>query len=323
MTVDFDFHGTFRVQSRISGGRGRIAGNWLRSRPDLISSDDVNRTLAQHALWSGLFVNLRAAIMTRREGSFHEASDNLYKIECFEPFREGPAFPCHIVDVSKAAAQWRQRWPLVASLFVERQLADLAGVLENLEGVIANEYCCHEAGHLLGRAIQAKTKNSYFSPGDRVRWPLIWVEEFRADLHSYSVALETMTPHSAAALFVYNCVARLAGDVFSVRDRTYGYGIVPFLLFVLLVNLRFLEIVRTKSGLKVAVATASVPEIVRIMERCHLHALEELTEKELATHDPLEWGMNAARYYRERVLKNPLREDYLRLLSDAADQMNR
>jgi len=260
--------------------------------------------------------------MTQREGMFHDASDNLYKIECFEPFREGPAFPCHIVDVSKAATQWRQRWPLVASIFVENQLADLAGIQEDLEGVIANEYCCHEAGHLLGHAVQAKAKNSYFSPGDRVRWPLIWVEEFRADLHSYSVALETMTPHSAAALFVYNYLARLAGDALSVRDRTYGYGTVPFLLFVLLVNLRFLEIARTKSGLKLAVATASVPEILRIMERCHTHGLEALTERELATHDPLEWGINAARYYRERVLKNPLREDYLRLLCGATDQTN-
>jgi hypothetical protein len=83
--------------------------------------------------------------------------------------------------------------------------------------------------------------------------------------------------------------------------------------------LGFLEIVRRKSGLKVAVPTASVSEIVSIMERCHVHALGELTEIELATGDPLAWGINAARYYRRRVLENPLRYDYLRLLSGATN----
>jgi hypothetical protein len=317
MAVDFDFNGTFRVQSRMHGRPGRIAGNWLPIRHGVICSDDVNRTLARNAHWSGLSVNLRAAIMTRREGMFHDVSDNLYKIECFEPLGEGRPFPCHIVDVLKALAQWHHRWPLVASLFTESHVEDLACVVEDLEGVIANEYCCHEAGHVLGRAVQTKTQNSYFSPGDRVRWPLIWVEEFRADLHSYLVALELMTPKAAAAMFVYNCLARWAGDALSVRDQSYGYGAVPFLLFILLLDLGFLEIVRSKSALKLAIATASVPEIVCIMERCHLHALKELTEVELATYDPLEWGINAARYYRERVLRNPLREDYLRLLSDA------
>jgi len=83
MPVDFDFNGTFRVQSRKSGRPGRIAGNWLAIRQGMISSVDVNRALAGNAHWSGLPVNLRTAIMTKREGMFHDAADNLYKIECF------------------------------------------------------------------------------------------------------------------------------------------------------------------------------------------------------------------------------------------------
>jgi hypothetical protein len=62
----------------------------------------------------------------------------------------------------------------------------------------------------------------------------------------------------------------------------------------------------------------SIPEIVNTMKNCHLHALKELTEVELATDDPLEWGINAARYYKYRVLQNPLRENYLELLSGRA-----
>jgi len=315
MAVDFDFNGIFRVQSRRVGKKGRIAGNWFTNRAGVVSSDDLNRTLVRNAHWSGVAVNVRAAIMTRREGMFRDAPDNLYKMECYQPLDGGDPFPCHIIDVTKAVAQWRQRWLLVSSLFVGNQAAELACFVEDLEAVIANEYQCHEAGHVLGRSVQRKSAESYFSPGGRVRWPLIWVEEFRADLHSYSVALELLRPHAAAALFVYNCLARLAGDALSVRTQSYGYGPIPFLLFALLVELGFLEVVKSKCGLKVAVGKASIAEIVNTMNNCHIHALRELTNIELAGDDQLEWGINAARYYRERVLKNPLREDYLELLS--------
>jgi len=101
----------------------------------------------------------------------------------------------------KAAAQWQQRWPFVASLFVDDDAANLARIVDDVVKVIANEYCCHEAGHQLGRAVQTKSQESYFSPGGKVQWPLIWVEEFRADLHSYSIALELLPPQAAAALF--------------------------------------------------------------------------------------------------------------------------
>jgi hypothetical protein len=315
MTIDFDFNGIFRVQSRRFGKKGRIAGNWFANRAGVISADDLNRTIVRNAHWSGTTVNVRAAIITRREGMFHDAPDNLYKMECYQPLDGGDPFPCHIIDVTKAVTQWHQRRPLVSSLFVGNQAADLAGVVEDPEAVIVNEYHCHEAGHVLGRSVQRKSEESYFSPGGRVRWPLIWVEEFRADLHSYAVALELLKPRLAAALFVYNCLARLAGEALSVRTGSYGYGPIPFLLFTLLVELRFLALVKSKSQLKVTVPETSIAGIVNSMNNCHVHALTEFTEVELATEDQLEWGINAARYYRERVLENPLREDYLVMMS--------
>jgi hypothetical protein len=320
MAVDFDFNGIYRVQSRKSGRRGRIAGNWFTFKDRIVSSDALNQALSRNAYWSGVPVSVRAANLTRREGAFYQAPDNLYKIECYQPVDGGERFPCHIVDVLKAAGQWQQRRALVSSLLIEHQSSDLVSLVEDLQSVIANEYCCHEAGHVLGRSVQTKTQQSYFSPGGRVSWPLIWVEEFRADLHSYSVALELMASQDAAALFVYNCFARFGGDALSVRNKSYGYGPIPFLLFVLLLDLGFLAIAKSKSGLKVEVASVSIPEILKTMKGCHLHALREFTEAELATDDPLEWGINAARYYREKVLKNPLREDYLKLLAGEANQ---
>lgn len=319
MAVDFDFDGTFRVQSRRSGRQGRIAGNWFASRDRIVSSDAINQALVSNAHWSRVSVNVRAAILTRREGAFKEAPDNLYKIECYQPLAGDESFPCHIIDVLKAAEQWQQRRSLVSSI-IEHQSSDLASLVVDLQSVIANEYCCHEAGHVLGRSVQTKTKESYFSPGGKVSWPLIWVEEFRADLHSYSVALELMAPQDAAALFVYNCFARWCGDALSLRNKSYGYGPIPFLLFVLLLDLGFLAITKHKSGLKVEVVKMSISEILFTMKSCHLHALRELTEAEIASDDPLEWGINAARYYGERVLKNPLRDDYLKLLTGKANQ---
>jgi hypothetical protein len=253
--------------------------------------------------------------MTKREGIFREVLDNLYKIECYEPLDGGDPFPCHIIDITKAVAQWHERWPLVSSLFVKDQAADLASVINDLETVIANEYYCHEAGHVFGRSVQTKTGKAYFSPGSRACWPLIWVEEFRADLHSYSVALELLRPHAAVAVFVYNCLARWAGDALSMKSRSYGYGPIPFLLFNLLLELRFLKLVKSKSKVQAAISKASIQELMTTMRNCHLHALKEFTEVELTTDDPLEWGINAARYYRKKVLRNPLHEDYVELLS--------
>ena len=315
MPVDFDFKGIFRVQSRKSGKSGRIAGNWFANRDDVISCENLNRTLARNTHWSGVPVNLRPAIMTKREGIFREVLDNLYKMECYEPLDGGDPFPCHIIDVTKAVAQWHERWPLVSSLFVKDETVALAGLINDLQTVIANEYYCHEAGHVLGRSVQTKTAKAYFSPGGKACWPLIWVEEFRADLHSYSVASELLRPHAAVAVFVYNCLARWAGDALSMKHQSYGYGPIPFLLFNLLLELGFLKLVKSKNKLKVAISKVSMHELVNTMKSCHLHALREFTEVELSTDDPLEWGINAARYYRQRVLRNPLREDYLELLS--------
>ena len=315
---DFDFDGIFRVQSRRLGHRGRIAGNWTASE-GRISSETMNNALTKNPLWSGDRINLRAATVTRREGVFRRVADNLYKIECYEPLNGGTPFPSHIVDVSKAVEQWHYRLPLISHCFVGTQAATLTALIGDLEATVASEYCCHEAGHVIGRSVQTKFERSYFAPRGKIIWPLVWVEEFRADLHSYLLALDVMAPGDAVSLFIYNCFARWAGDALSLRDQSYGYGTIPFLLFALLLEIRFLEIVTRKSGTKLTVVSASIPEMVRVMTECHNHALREITKPELSTDDCLQWGINAAQYYRQRVLENPLHESYIKLLTLATN----
>jgi hypothetical protein len=313
---DFDFDGTFRVQSRRLGQRGRIAGNWNASESRL-SSDALNKALSNNPLWSGDPINLRAATVTRREGVFRQVPDNLYKIECYEPLNGGAPFPSHIVDVQKAVEQWHQRLTLVSCLFVGNQAVALTALVGDLEATVTNEYCCHEAGHVIGRSVQNKAERFYFAPKGKVLWPLVWVEEFRADLHSYSLGLDVMAPEDAVSLFIYNCFARWAGDALSLNDQSHGYGTIPFLLFALLLEVGFLEIITRKSGTKLAVMTTAISEIARVMTECHNHALREITQHELTTDDCLLWGINAAHYYRQRVLENPLHESYIKLLRHA------
>lgn len=318
LTGDFDFDGLLQVQSRQLGRRGRLAGRWLSPREGVISANCMNEALARDARWSGVPINLLAAAVTTRAGMFHEVPDNLYKIDSYEPLNGGERFPAHIVDVFKAVEQWHRRFPLVSSLFGEPQSTILASLTGRLEDTIPNEYLCHEGGHVLGWSVQTKSARGYFALGGKILWPLVWVEEFRADLHSYSVALEVTSARAAASIFIYNCLARFAGDAVSVREQTYGYGTIPFLLFCLLSEVGFLETIRWKSGLKLAVAGTSISDIVFAIKECQSHALKEITDAELSTDDPLEWGINAARYYRRRVLENPLHADYIQLLTDAS-----
>jgi hypothetical protein len=238
-----------------------------------------------------------------------------YKIECFTPFDGSSPFPCHIVDVPKAIGQLRERLPLVLLLFANSQGEVLSRCLVDLRVAVTNEYYCHEAGHVLGRPVQVKSAVDYFKPAGQVAWPLVWVEEFRADLHSYSVAADLLEPRAAAAVFLYNLFARLAGDRVSFQRQTYGYGPIPFLLLALLVDLGFLRVTAWRGRTRLFAAAVAEDAVVDVMRRCHQHALEAFTEPELSAGNPLDWGINAARYYRARLAENPLRAAYLELLA--------
>jgi hypothetical protein len=228
----------YRVQSRTASREGRLRGDWLVRGDGLLSTGAVNSALSRNSWWSGVPVNLACAMVARRDGMFHDVPDNLYKIECFTPFDGSSPLPCHIVDVPKAIGQLRDRLPL----FANSQGEVLSRCFADLRVALANEYYCHEAGHVLGRPVQVKSAVDYFKPAGQVAWPLVWVEEFRADLHSYSVAADLLEPRAAAAVFLYNLFARLAGDRVSFQRQTYGYGPIPFLLLALLVDLGFLRV---------------------------------------------------------------------------------
>lgn len=245
--MSFDFKGIYRVQSRNSSREGRLIGKWF-FRQGTLSSEILNRVLSREPRWSGVPINVRPALVTRRSGMFKDVPDNLYKIECFEPATGYNPLPCHIIDVLKAADQWPEKFSNISRLFVNGHAMRLAGRIDDLFITIANEYCCHEGGHTLGQPVQLKSRLGYFKPGGKIAWPLVWVEEFRADLHSYAIAVESVGAANAVALFIYNCLNRWAGDRLSIQHGTYGYGTIPYLLFLLLFEKGLLELKRKKSA---------------------------------------------------------------------------
>lgn len=305
--AEFYYRGLYRVQSRTRRGTAEIHGNWLEDPGVIVDSARINaELLTDPRAVSCQPINLRAANIWRRKGVFEAEPDILYKQEFFEPDRGSAGLPCNVVDARKSLCYWEKRWLFIEELFgsTARRLAEL---IPDLITVIANEYFCHEAGHSLGYPVEKKYRDGYFRPQGRLAWPLVWTEEFRADLHSFGYALRVLPERQAVAVFVYNVILRLGLDCSSARDVADGYGVVPFLLYSTLRDFGLVSVERQNGKTFITMDNLNPHYLIEIMKRCDRHADESLTSAELSSTDRLDDALRAAMYYRERLLN----KDYL------------
>lgn len=295
----FAFEGLYRVQSAARGSRSRLEGCWIEPVEDEASEALINRHLAVDRSWRGsASVRLRPALVTARIGAFEREPDILYKESNFEPAAGNEAMPANIVDVEKAAAKWRTRRPHVRALFG----LETAEALEQLVGpiavVAANEYFVHEAGHCLGYPTDRKYADGYFRLGGRTLWPLVHVEEFRADLLSFGVALRALSAARAVAIFLYNLLLRLGVHAEAMAIAAVApYGPIPRLLFTLLDEIGWLEADGKRGTFEVR--SLDCDDILDVMRQCAEHAEARLVEPP-SMHDPVDAALVSAAYFRER-----------------------
>ena len=141
----------------------------------------------------------------------------------------------NIVDVDKAARNWRIRRPYLHALLGREAADQVQTRIGSIRSVAAAEYMMHEAGHCLGIPTEEKYRAGYFRLGGKTIWPLVHLEELRADLLSFGFAAEALKPDAAAGLFLYNVFLRLGVDLEGRATRCIPpYGPIPGLLFVLL-----------------------------------------------------------------------------------------
>jgi hypothetical protein len=316
----FSFTGTYRVQSRHETAPSTLTGVWHGyGRPELLDGDVVNDALRAHPQWQGTAtVTLRPAVVTERSGKFASESDILYKRELFTPDPRSPSMPADIVDVSKARAQWAARARHVRAIFSDRTFAVLAHRLRDVDVVIANEYYVHDAGHLLGYDVRAKHADGYFQADGRTAWPLVYLEELRADLQGFGFAAALLPPARAVQILLYNLALRFGVHREGlVTTGVAPYGIVPFLTFSVLRELGALATTEAGGRAVFRLAPLDTTHLVRVMLACADHAQTWLTAPELATTNPLERALCAARYVRDRLSDGVAVEAYARVMDSS------
>jgi hypothetical protein len=303
-TGDFHYIGMYRVQSRKKGQHSEIIGSW-RNEHDGLSSEKLNEFIARHPWWKGRStVQMRSADVCFRSGMFASDPDILVKKQFFSPEEGTPPMEFDFVDVNKSYQFWHERKPYLQSLFGE-QSNELFALIPSLKFTIVNEYYCHEAGHCLGYDVRSKYEEGYFRLKGKSLWPLIFVEEYRADLHSFTIAAQTLPAAAAAAIFIYNLLLRWGVEAQSLSTSQSAYGSVPYLLFCFLYHEGFIEV--TEHGLRLAATDQQA--IISMMHKAGEHAFEQLTSFEMEG-DKTQGAIMAANYFRQRVTNQQLLHIY-------------
>ncbi|MGY3586650.1 hypothetical protein ACVIGB_004291 [Bradyrhizobium sp. USDA 4341] len=293
---EFEFVGNYRVQSRSRGEESRLIGRWGVPSDGELNNDLVNGSLRRHPLWLGkATVALAAAFVSERHGAFLNEPDVLYKRSHFVPRDTNCAMPFDMVDVGKAASRWVSRRRYLRALLGPSCQAEVEASIGDVRIVAADEYFVHEAGHLLGYDTARKYQDGYFRVAGQTAWPLIYVEEFRADIVSFEFAAELLSGTRAAALFLYNVFLRLGSHIESAdKFATEPYGPIPLMLFTMLMGLGWIEPGDRDAAIRLS--SLRPDDIVAVMRICAEMGCRLLVAPELELKSSLDVAMNSARY---------------------------
>ena len=272
-----------------------------------LTSERVNDVLGRSPLWRGVRrVALQIADVTERTGEFTQA-DALYYAGYFEADTGSEDMNADVLDVSKLESHGVERAPFLNDVFDEECADVLVRHARSRESAI-NEYFCHEGGHRLGFAVEDKFDDGHFVASGGPDRDAISVEEFRADMHSFDVALDALPVELAAGVFRYHLAHRFGIAAFAARTGTPGAGLVPYLLYCALRTLRLLEVtcVGSRPRLHLGLSDAACAEAMRV---CARHAELAITNREL------EGDRVARAYVDERMKSARLRHEYRTLFA--------
>lgn len=303
MSGTFEYVGTYRVQSRRTGIPSALTGSWLADRPGLLEDSAVNAELARDPRWRGnALVTLRPAIISRRSGQFATERDILYKRDFFCPESGTDSMATDIVDVRKSEQLWSRRLPYLQTLFGQATAATISARLASLDVVISNEYYMHEAGHFLGHDVLSKYDAGYFLVGGSAAWPLIYLEELRADLEGFGIARRLLGPEQAVRSFLYTVSLRFGVHLAGVREEGVApYGTIPYLLFHFLRAIGFLRLASSGERKFFAIESLDTDRLLSVMEQCAAHAGTSITDPESAAGTLIDAAIGGASYVRSRV----------------------
>jgi hypothetical protein len=315
----FSFTGTYHAHDCSEALPSMLCGRWSSSG-DVLDDGIVGAALRAHPQWAGGgAITLRPALVTAHSAMLACSPDVLYERERFTPTPGTPPLPADMLDLRKAQMQWKLRQPHVAAVLSGRTHAAIMERLHDVDAVIINRALVHRAGHMLGYDVRRKHADGYFSASGRTAWPLIHLEELRAELHGLGFAVALLPPEQAVNVLLYDIAFHFGVH----RERLVSegvapHGLVPFLLFSLLRELGVIVVTETDPTPMFRLATLDTPWLYRVMLMCADHAQTRLTAPELATADPLRRALCAARYVRERLCDGLAVETYSRVMQPSS-----
>jgi hypothetical protein len=209
--------------------------------------------------------------------------------------------PTNIVDVRKAAANWRRRLPLMRRLVGEGAFSTVNEIIGSIERTAADEYMFHEAGHCLGYSTDRKYHDGYFRLGGATHWPLIYVEELRADLLAFGLAADALAPEQAAAMMLYNLLLRVTADVEAGPESPRPYGSIPSILLGMLKDSGWLTI--APANPRIRIASLDPRDIIMVMSWCGREIISNLVIPEQGMDDPVDVAIHTAKWLKSRLRK--------------------
>jgi hypothetical protein len=320
----FSLLGQYRVQSRRDYALSALEGKWLESA-QLLDSAKVNEALSTHPLWNGRGqVALRSALISQRCGKFAFEPDILYKQDLFIPAPGSLPMENNIVDVLKSWRNWNQRRWFVQTLLGAEDYRRAVEHLSDLKVIIANEFMVHEAGHSIAYDVLSKQKDGYFAPGGKSAWPLIYLEEFRADLNAFGFAAKLLPPNQAAQLFLYNLLLRFGVHRQGIlTNQSAPYGLIPYFLFCLLSERGFITAKEVAGRYRFVLGGLNTQNLIDLMLDCANHANEQLNAPEMEGRGPFDRALTAARYIQSRLRRTEDASKFALVMNQPAENMER
>jgi hypothetical protein len=252
----------YRFQSHRRPEMGALRGSIVQVSTAL-SADRVNEQLRGDPRWRGRsLVNLKVALVRQRTGAFHTNSDALYYHRNFRDV-EGTEIDSDLLDITKLQALFADRLTEIAAIFVPEAYSWLISLIGPVESAATNEYMCHEAGHRLSFAVDEKFESGFFRRGGRLAWPLIYLEEYRADANSWDIAAQTLENFEVARVVLYTLVHRFGLAVQNLRLGRPGAGYVPFLHFAAMVDCGLLKVAEAQGRRALDFVTRDIEAVSR------------------------------------------------------------
>jgi hypothetical protein len=307
----------YRFQSSRETESGSLHGRVV-TRATTLSSNRINDCLRDHPRWHGSsLVNLMPAVVWRRTGVFERHADALYYSRNF-CLPAGALIQYDILDVTKLVSLFEYRIPILHSVFTSETIDWAISAIGQVERTVVNEYMCHEAGHCLGFPVSEKYVSGFFRFGGRVRWPLIYMEEYRADANSWAIANKLLSVPEAAAVVLYTLVHRIGIAAQNLREGEPGVGYVPFLHFALLFQSGLLEIKEVRGRRRIALASLDASRVIEAAKMATEAVDREINHHE-DSHDHLDCANASLSFAVARLQSDNLAALFHEIVGSGAD----